>query len=347
MDIEMGMENMEIDAVAVFPTVYTEEQTSLIENMTKRFYDNPNTQLYDYMMNSFTGVKVNIQNLFFLMMVLTVNPYDITSFSFTEKIVTQEFIEKMGYYLMHNMLPNISKLELGSSKIGDFLAEAIAKVFQFNPNLLKNLSIYGDQITDVGAIKIAQSLNGNTTLVNLVLSCNKIGDAGAKALAEWIGSNTTLEYLDLSQNQISNIGFEALCSALKVNKTLLGLKISHNVGILNWIILISVLEVNFVIQVVIIDEYSCPINISKSIEALRRRNMGLYQQQFWRPLRHLSFPSNSMYRETWGSPRINYSCHNMIISSIICGGEFSVWLPIEVWMYIFSFFRRKNFRELY
>jgi hypothetical protein len=343
----MELENVENAVIVAVPPAYTEEQTRLLGDMTNQSYGYPKVELCDYMLNTFTGLRVNLQNLFFLVMALIVNPYDIISFSFTEKVVTREFIETLGYYLMHNMLPNISKINLGNNKDGDFLAETIAKVFQFNPNLLKNLSIYGNQITDVGAIKIAQSLKDNTTLVSLELSCNNIGDAGAIAIAEWLISNTNLEYLDLSQNHISDIGLEALCNALKVNKTLLGIKISHNVGIRNWGVLIPVLEVNFGIQNLIIDEYSCPINISKSIEALRRRNMGLYQDQYWRPLRHLSFPSNSIYRESWCSARINYSCHNMIISSIICNGEFSVRLPIEVWKYIFSFFKRKNFRELY
>ena len=323
-----------------------EEKTSLVAEMTKTFYDNPTTQLSDYMSISVSGMRINIQQLLFLIMSLTVNPYDITEINFTTLVLTNEFVENMAYYLLNNMLPNISQIILGNNKAGDFLAASIANVFQFNPYLLQKLEMYGNQITDDGAIKIAKSLKDNTSLLGLNLNCNNIGDAGAIALAEFLVSNTTLEYFSLAQNQISDIGFELICKALKVNKTLLGLTIDHNNEIMNWGLLIPALEDNFVIHVVNIDEYRCEPETLKKIHKLLKRNRNLYENQYWLPWRHMSFPSESMYREHWLSKRIYYSCHNIIISSIICGDEFSVWLPMEVWKYIFSFFRRNKFMEI-
>ena len=317
-----------------------EEKTSLVARMHEKFCNNSITSFSNFFMIT------NIQEMLFLLKHFTVSPYNIRTLYLSSLDFTIEFIEKMAHYLVNNMLPKIRHICMANNKGGVLLAVAIAYVFQFNPYLLEKLEMYGNQITDVGAIKIAKSLKYNTTLLSLDLSDNNIGDAGAIALAEFLVSNTTLEYFSLAQNQISDIGFELICKALKVNKTLLGLTIDHNNEIMNWGLLIPALEDNFVIHVVNIDEYRCEPETLKKIHKLLKRNRNLYENQYWLPWRHMSFPSESMYREHWLSKRIYYSCHNIIISSIICGDEFSVWLPMEVWKYIFSFFRRNKFMEI-
>ena len=317
-----------------------EEKTSLVINMNNRFCGKSITFFSNiYMID-------NIQEILFMLMHLTVCPYNIRTIYLSELDFTIEFIEKMAFYLINNKLPKIRYISMDNNNGGVFLAVFIAYVFQLNPYVLQELDIICNHITDDGAIKIAKSLKYNTTLLSLNLKGNNIGDAGAIALAEFLVSNTTLEYFSLAQNQISDIGFELICKALKVNKTLLGLTIDHNNEIMNWGLLIPALEDNFVIHVVNIDEYRCEPETLKEIHKLLKRNRNLYENQYWLPWRHMSFPSESMYREHWLSKRIYYSCHNIIISSIICGDEFSVWLPMEVWKYIFSFFRRNKFREI-
>ena len=56
-----------------------------------------------------------------------------------------------------------------------------------------------------------------------------------------------------------------------------------------------------------------------------------YQEEFWSSWRHLSF-SNS-----------DSSLHEMVITSILCNCTLSYFLPLHVWIYIFSFWQRKQF----
>jgi len=56
-----------------------------------------------------------------------------------------------------------------------------------------------------------------------------------------------------------------------------------------------------------------------------------YQEKFWRSWRHLSF-SNS-----------DSSLHEMVMTSFLCDSTLSYCLPLHVWIYIFSFWQRKQF----
>ena len=321
-----------------------EEKTSLVINMNNRFCGKSITFFSNiYMID-------NIQEILFMLMHLTVCPYNIRTIYLSELDFTIEFIEKMAFYLINNKLPKIRYISMDNNNGGVFLAVFIAYVFQLNPYVLQELDIICNHITDDGAIKIAKSLKYNTTLLSLNLKGNNIGDAGAIALAEFLVSNTTLEHLDLSENQISDIGFEEICKALKVNKTLLNLNINKN-RILNWGLLISALEENFVINKLIIDVVMCETKTLTQCWKLLDRNINLYKNQYWLPWRHMSFTSVSIYRTLSDSIftrfyNIYYSCHNIIISSIICGNEFSVRLPMGVWKYIFSFFRLNKFIKI-
>ena len=85
-----------------------------------------------------------------------------------------------------------------------------------------NLSGYHDKdmmMVDLGAIELAEALETNTTLTDLILDNNKIGDEGAKAIAEALKTNTTLINLKLSTNIIGDEGANALAEALKTNTT--------------------------------------------------------------------------------------------------------------------------------
>jgi len=57
--------------------------------------------------------------------------------------------------------------------------------------------LYDNQISDGGAIAIAEALKSNVTINTLWLSGNQIGDAGTEAIAEALKTNITLKDLHL------------------------------------------------------------------------------------------------------------------------------------------------------
>ena len=87
------------------------------------------------------------------------------------------------------------------------------------------------QISDAGAVALAQALHHNTTMTVLKLSENSIGDVGAVALAQALHHNSTLKMLYLSKNSISDAGAVALAHALHHNSTLKRLDLGGNDGI--------------------------------------------------------------------------------------------------------------------
>ena len=84
------------------------------------------------------------------------------------------------------------------------------------------------QISDVGAVALAQALHHNSTLKVLPLSNYSISDAGAEALAQALQHNSTLECLNLSDNSISDTGALALAQGLHHNSTLKLLNLYNN-----------------------------------------------------------------------------------------------------------------------
>ena len=85
--------------------------------------------------------------------------------------------------------------------------------------------LYDDQIGDVGAIALAETLK-NSQLTELNLGRNQIGDKGARALAEAL-KNSQLTDLRLSYNRIGDDGAKALADALE-DSQLTQLNLDHN-----------------------------------------------------------------------------------------------------------------------
>ena len=87
-------------------------------------------------------------------------------------------------------------------------------------NTLQNLVLINTGITDVGAMAIAAALKVNTTLTTINLRDNDIGDEGARAIAEALKSNNTLNEIDLTGNKVTQQGINILKEALKDNCTI-------------------------------------------------------------------------------------------------------------------------------
>jgi len=124
--------------------------------------------------------------------------------------------------------PALNNLGLEDLNLGDDHIEAMMLALSQPGNSLKELKIWGCNISDRGARAIASMLLVNQTLTRLDLANNHIYDAGCVAIAKALHSNTTLQSLNLMGNEcalnydaISEGGcYEALMDMMKHNKTL-------------------------------------------------------------------------------------------------------------------------------
>ncbi|WP_342270462.1 leucine-rich repeat domain-containing protein [Rickettsia endosymbiont of Orchestes rusci] len=93
------------------------------------------------------------------------------------------------------------------------------------------LSLYTNNIGELGAKEISNALKENKSLTLLNLQSNNIGELGAKEISNVIRSNKSLTSLDLQSNNIGDLGAKEISNALKENKslTLLNLQ-SNNIG---------------------------------------------------------------------------------------------------------------------
>jgi len=93
----------------------------------------------------------------------------------------------------------------------------------------RNLRLENNDITAKGITVLADTLYGNTTLVELHLSNNSISDMGVHALAQVLSiNNHTLEWLEIHSNKITDEGAEYLAEMLKTNKKLTRLGLCFN-----------------------------------------------------------------------------------------------------------------------
>ena len=116
-------------------------------------------------------------------------------------------------------------------------------------------------------------------------------------------SETFLITLDLSYNNISQIGIEALIKALP-STTITTLYIGGN----------GANDEQKIVLRKILDE-----------------NRIKYEEQFWFPWRHLSFKFSDL------------NFHDIIMTTLLCQSSLSKFVPLHIWIYIFSFWKRKDF----
>ena len=111
------------------------------------------------------------------------------------------------------------------------LDEAIRRLSR-NDTTLTSLdlkgNIFGNQVGDEGALRLAEALTQNSTLTSLNLIFNKMGGEGAGRLAEALVINSTLITLDLSSNQVGDEGAARLAEALAINSSLTTLDLWNN-----------------------------------------------------------------------------------------------------------------------
>lgn len=92
---------------------------------------------------------------------------------------------------------------------------------------LKHLDYSNNMIGNVGANKMAASLDQKASLTHLNLANCCFGDKGASSIAAALRHCTSLRHLNLSTNAIGNEGVEKLAEMLKHNTTLAELKLGN------------------------------------------------------------------------------------------------------------------------
>ena len=91
------------------------------------------------------------------------------------------------------------------------------------------LDLTGNEITSEGAVLLADVLNKNVTLKELILYNNRLDDKGVRCLAfELSINNSTLKQLNLGFNEITDNGAQHLAQMLKTNRTLTHLWLHQN-----------------------------------------------------------------------------------------------------------------------
>jgi Ran GTPase-activating protein (RanGAP) involved in mRNA processing and transport len=116
-----------------------------------------------------------------------------------------------------------------SSLIDNYGATILSKFLKNNNhNHISKIKFVNSYIGDIGGKALADLLNGNTTITELILSYNQIGNDGAIALAKALINNNTLNTLDLGQNNINQDGVKEFIKILKTKKNSVLKKLTIN-----------------------------------------------------------------------------------------------------------------------
>jgi Ran GTPase-activating protein (RanGAP) involved in mRNA processing and transport len=91
------------------------------------------------------------------------------------------------------------------------------------------LVLHHNNITEEGALKLAEALKNNTSLKKLNLGYNSIGDTGVEYVVEaLLKSNNTLTKLHLQSNSITEKGAGHLAKMLTINRSIRRLGLDYN-----------------------------------------------------------------------------------------------------------------------
>ena len=116
----------------------------------------------------------------------------------------------------------LEELSLSDNQISDNGLYFLVKTFSTNTNMLKKLYIGNNGITDEGIKYLSQMIKTNKTLTHLDLHGNEITDDGVRLLTKTIeSSNRIIELLDLSENKfLTDSSIDSLIHMIKYNHTL-------------------------------------------------------------------------------------------------------------------------------
>ena len=117
---------------------------------------------------------------------------------------------------------NSNSLDVSHQCIDDY---GVTIITTFCDNL-EILNLSNNEISENGAISIADYITDNACLLELNISMNTIRSDGVRIIAEAIKANTTLRTLDISNNNIQDHGAAMISNCF--NKSLKELNVSNN-----------------------------------------------------------------------------------------------------------------------
>jgi hypothetical protein len=238
----------------------------------------------------------------------------------------QEELAKLVNTLTGNT--TLIKLFLKANTIRDDVVIQLVNVLIFNTTL-KCLFLSVNRIGCLGATALANLTNLN----HLCLTNNEIGNDGAIALANGLRFNTTMTALGLAMNNIRDTGAIALFSMLQSNSTMIVLRLDHNaISADGGDMIATLLEKNTTLRrLELSNQYNFMFNYSTEIQigTLLRRNVSLFDNEYWNPLL---------------LPDFNNACRDMLLTALLCNqGATLPFIPMHMWVLIFSHFQRKSF----
>lgn len=140
-------------------------------------------------------------------------------------------VTESGVLILANALRNNQYLEeliISHNNICDSGVRYLTS--KMNSSILKRIDLARNDISDEGAIDLAEMLATNTSLLELSLNGNRIGNYGMNSLANALAhSNTHLELLNMSANKdVSDDSIDSIVNMMKHNQSLKRLELCHN-----------------------------------------------------------------------------------------------------------------------
>jgi len=128
--------------------------------------------------------------------------------------------EKFGAALESLDGRNLIELELGGNCIQDRGVTCLSQaLLRCNATRLEHLRLSRNEITERGAVQLAQVLSHTVGIQELVLGSNRISDGGMSTLAHVLRDLPSLTYIDLRTNRVGSNGAEWLAELGKPSAT--------------------------------------------------------------------------------------------------------------------------------
>lgn len=168
--------------------------------------------------------EYNIQKI--LLNLMTYNK-DLLSLSINNCENINNSIISYFIFVVQN-LKNVKIISLESCKLNDKHIKTITDGIEGNKSIIA-LMLRNNNITSQGAFYLSEYLNNNKNIRQLFLGNNKINDKGLASLLNIMSTtNKNVTHLDLSNNNFTQKDFTALVDFLKTNPILTSLDISGN-----------------------------------------------------------------------------------------------------------------------
>ncbi len=274
----------------------------------------------------------------------------------------------------------LKALHCTGNNLMDEGGKAFAVALQAN-SYLSTLSLCATGLDAAGIQALATALQSNTSLRVLDLRNNNAlafaDDDSMAALAATFRLNKGLQELCVYGCCLSEAWITEMAAALTVNRTLAILALDY--PDLGWsaaavAALAAALDANTALVSLGADEgYTTDAVLQPRLQ----RNQTLFKSQTWSPRRHLNYPLwprvytrklfDSIFPftelELFSAAASRYlslpvchqnfdrpwsclgavCCQALVHATLLCGAEYTVYLPIELWLYIFSFWQRRAF----